>query len=418
MLVEKKMDIKKCWLLLSAKDMSFCLDANTSDQFISIDLFTQIMRKILGYSWECTIIGDISKLGKEYLKVISDCGVKAEMAYNNCVNKKNITTLKSLTSGSVNGIKTFDHGIFAIHRSELPEYDSIVKSILSYYRKLTITHAELLSYTDNDFNIYKEKLIKVGTWISENDALGSIDCLQISSEMEQSECGAGISKIAINSDGTIYICPLFARDNFMPCGNILEKIEIPNSHLLTRKYSKPCEECNVLHCSRCVYMNFVATAEVCVPSHNYCRLRHVELEAQAILASKSTKKLINREDCRLKCPDVYDPYEIVKVKNSTDDGTTEPWRKLIRSSAMAEELSSAQMLDIFHDIYGFVLALKECEKAGQIPEKDILENNLLYLLRRKNIEKYSDIEFEKGGLTINYIKSLLRTYFQKKLLTH
>lgn len=98
-------------------------------------------------------------------------------------------------------------------------------------------------------------------------------------------CSAGDKNITLSPDGKFYVCKGFYSK--MPdsrIGNLKDGLDsFYNKHLFTMDYAALCRECNVFHCSFCVYNNYNETGEVNISSSYKCIKSHIEREVGDLL---------------------------------------------------------------------------------------------------------------------------------------
>ncbi|OFK81141.1 radical SAM peptide maturase, CXXX-repeat target family [Peptoniphilus sp. HMSC062D09] len=93
-------------------------------------------------------------------------------------------------------------------------------------------------------------------------------------------CSAGDKSITLSPKGNFYVCQGFYSKE---PNNIIGDVEnglnnFCNKQLFTMNYAALCRECNVFHCSFCVYNNYKETGEVNISSSFQCIKSHVEKE--------------------------------------------------------------------------------------------------------------------------------------------
>ncbi len=304
----------------------------------------------------------------------------------------------------------------AIWRSSKRNLGALADKVLELLRchtGVSIRHPEVLTYTKEDFSLYKEQLYTIGehllskgsSWLERR-----VDVLTGRIGLEDpNECGAGDGSLAVAPDGTLYICPAAFRTGWGPCGHILKGTKITNRQLFARHYALPCrEDCDATHCSRCVYLNKRATLEFSVPAENTCRLAHVELDVQAWLASKAIEQGVwkNGSGKIPQRPFIDDPYQLVKA-DAVRDKAKEAWQRLSLFAGRREDLSAVMMLDIMRGLKARVEALRTGASSGFIVPADVIEDNVLLYLRRKTVERYKEVRLAEDVPTLYEIEMLL-----------
>jgi len=409
--------IKSIWVLLS-DDATLCCNepkrlASAKKDFMSLELLTKIAERVVKQSWNCTIIGNATGIPKAYQTLSDKMGaiIVLPAEYKGTISNKHTTVVFELSQiGLAAKHSSASRAILRVQRSHLSELSEMVLTLLHHFPDVSIKHPEVLSYDDQDMATYKDHLFEIGRWLlSKKNSWSNyrVDCLTDGFHLDTfAECGAGIKSLAVGPTGKLHICPATVCESTSACGHIIADVELPNRHLLTREYSVPCGKCNALHCSRCVYLNKRGTFEFGVPPKNICQLANFELEVQAWFSQEAIKMDLWKQSYNIpQSPLVYDPYELVKVEETPP--IVDSWRRLVRFDGHLENLQTPMMLDIIHRLQGWCQALEACAEAGYIPSIELMEQDVLDSLRRRTIEQYRDMSFQKDCPTIREIELLM-----------
>jgi CXXX repeat peptide maturase len=426
--------IKSIWLLLSPDAVLCCNEseqpAGKDNSLMSLGLFAKIAELAEQRSWRCKILCNNGGIPPAYLKLCNK--TKTEIVFpaghEDPISHSNTTIVfESDQINLADKHPSASRSILRIKRDNLSQLSEIVSALFGQFSDVSIRHPQLLSYDNQDMDIYKEQLFEIGRRLLAGNELWSgyrLDCLTGRFWMSgTSECGAGIKSLAVGPAGELYLCPAAVHnsaavhDGKLSCGHVLEALKLPNRHLFTREYSVPCGKCGALHCLRCVYLNKISTFEFCVPPKKLCQLANFELEVQVRFAREAMERnLWNPAYNFPDPPEVYDPYELIKAEE--DLPVIHSWRRLVAFDGQAENLQSSMMLDIIHELYGWCQALVACAESGHSPSVELIEQDMLSTLRRRTIEQYRDVIFQKDCPTVHEIELLMCNAAEKILTCH
>jgi len=281
--------IEHLWILLSNNSVCCCnepLNNREVAQKTSVmdsDLISEIIAKASNQGWQCTIVADRNGVPDVLRKQLDQIKhrIIVPVDYDGEILETMNVVFDSeqacLGYGSSNG-----KAILRVSQGDLGRLANCVIELLNRYADVSIKHPDLLKYTKEDSESYKQQLHEVGEWLLSKGSSWSdfrVDVLMDRFGLNDiNECGAGDKSLAVAPDGSLYFCPAAFRSGFDPCGHISKGVDIANRQLFTRKYALPCrDKCDALHCSRCVFLNKLATFEFCVPAENACKLAHVEV---------------------------------------------------------------------------------------------------------------------------------------------
>lgn len=427
---ENTMDkIVSIWLLLSSDAVLCCNESSqptiAETRLMSLELLAKIAKIVKKRSWTCIALGNHKGIPEAYQALCDEMKAKIilPVEYESDIPREDITIVFESNQIELVEKHPFVHqAILRMQRNDLPQLSKKVLPLLNHFRNVSIRHPELLLYDDQVLAIYKEELFKIGQWFLNKKELWPsyrLDCLTDRLRLDiAGECGAGVKSLAVGPTGELWLCPAAMHNGEPPCGHIFGNTELPNGHLLTREYSLPCGKCNALHCLRCTYLNKLSTFEFCVPPKNACLLANIELEVQTWFAKEAIKNNLWRQDYYApNPPDVYDPYELVKVATEETLPIDCSWRRLVRFDGYPQNLQSSMMLDIIHGLQGWSQALLSCAGAGCAPSIELVEQDVLASLRRRTIEKYRDVVFREGCPTIHQLELSMCRVAQRAVST-
>jgi CXXX repeat peptide maturase len=420
--------IQHLWILL-ADDATACCNepperSHQTGAAMAPELFAEIVGMVREHSWRCSIVANQKGMPAAYRALLDqreydtfvppDCSDAPE-------GTRTTVVFDGTQAARCGGMHAGAKALLRAQRGDLGQLGATVVGLLGKYAEVSIRHPELLSYGVADLETYKRQLFEIGDWLLSKGAdwpKYHIDQLTGSfGAVGLGECGSGNTSLAAGPDGHLYFCPAAFYSGAEPCGCIPGTVNLPNRHLFTRHYSLPCRDrCMATHCSRCVYLNKIATYEFCVPAENLCRLAHIELEAQACLARSLVERGVwDTQKAVPAPPSVYDPYDLIKDNLGHAPGDEDVWSRLTRFTGRAPDLSPPLMLDMIHALQGRLEALRACLQAGCVPPGELVESDPLVYCRRKTVERYGNVVFTEDGLTIGQVEQLMHRAAQTSL---
>lgn len=189
-----------------------------------------------------------------------------------------------------------------------------VKGVLSKVTRLNIVITDIDTFTDIEFEKYKQILNTLVEQIENLYVGGKSPQLNIITDRmmlsSMNNCGAGDTNITIAPNGKFYICPAFyLNDESDNVGSITEGLDIKNKQLYRLDHAPICRHCDSYQCKRCIWLNRKTTLEVNTPSHEQCVLSHIE--------RNTSKKLLERirlhgdflPEINISTIDYLDPFE-------------------------------------------------------------------------------------------------------------
>lgn len=179
-------------------------------------------------------------------------------------------------SGAAYVLRIDKAGLFGGH--------NIIVKLLQHADRLNITLTDVDTFTDDDFDKYKDMLKLLAADVEKMYAGGHSPQLNILTDRmmldKMNNCGAGDTTITLAPDGNFYVCPAFYQQpGGYAIGNLKGGLDIKNSQLYRLDHAPLCRRCDAYQCRRCVWLNRKTTLEVNTPSHEQCVVAHLERNA-------------------------------------------------------------------------------------------------------------------------------------------
>lgn len=213
-------------------------------------------------------------------------------------------------SGAAYVLRTDKAGLFGGH-------DIIVK-LLQHADRLNITLTDVDTFTDDDFDKYKDMLKLLAADVEKMYAEGLSPQLNILTDRmmldKMNNCGAGDTTITLAPDGNLYVCPAFYQQpGGYAIGNLKDGLDIKNSQLYRLDHAPLCRICDAYQCRRCIWLNRKTTLEVNTPSHEQCVVVHLERNASRELLIAIRKHGTFLPDYKeIDKIDYLDPFDVKK----------------------------------------------------------------------------------------------------------
>lgn len=197
-----------------------------------------------------------------------------------------------------------------------------LKDVLPKTPRLNIVITDVETFTDEDFETYKNVLKDLSAYVEKLYVDGKTPQLNLLTDRmmlkEMNNCGAGDTTITLAPNCKFYICPAFYYEDEADCIGDLnapdfrcaENLGIRNKQLYKLEYAPICRHCDAWQCKRCIWLNRKMTLEVNTPSREQCVVAHLERNASRELLNNIRKHgsfLAEQEE--LKEIDYLDPFD-------------------------------------------------------------------------------------------------------------
>lgn len=410
--------LKFVWLALSSDSVSVCCENSPATDTASastmpIALFERIMDRIAQSGATCRVLVNKNALLNSYAKICRAEQVElfAPNDYQGSAVGTQLTLVVDQKYPRLNARLSPSGVVLRVRRVSLERLAHDVQALLTQVSQVSIRHPELLQYTEHDFALYHSQLEQRAEALLDHGPNWSafrVDSLtDVIVNSSTGECNAGLEHLTIGHDGQIHLCPAY-RHNGDGLGLSLDEAHISDRHLLTRAYSLACKTCLSGHCLRCVYQNKIATREYSVPSSKSCRLAQIEQGVSAALAADA--KAQGWWKLHWALPDVplnQDPYELTLEREVSPP----LWRNPGLAAGRVEEMTPAAMLEVVHELHGFLRAVRQCLEAGVMPSSEfLLVDTPLSRARKWTIEAYREVPLGPG---LPSLREFERTVFGK-----
>ena len=220
--------------------------------------------------------------------------------------------------------------VLRISKSDLFDRYHFLVHVLGKVSRLNIVITDVESFTDEDFETYKNVLSSLSEEIEKLYVEGRSPQLNLLTDRmmldKMNNCNAGWENITLAPDGKFYVCPAFyhaqqADGSETSISEVCEKgycigdlrlgLDIKNPQLYRLDHAKLCRNCDAYQCKRCIWLNRKTTCEVNTPSHEQCVVAHLERNASRVLLNNIRKHgsfLPEKEE--IKEIDYLDPFDV------------------------------------------------------------------------------------------------------------
>ncbi len=217
-----------------------------------------------------------------------------------------------------NSIKDIESDVPVVWRTDkqtLFGSAAAIIEVLENVPRLNIVLKDIESFTDNNFEQYKELLEKLSVKVEQLYVSGRTPQINLLTDRlmlkDMNNCGAADTNITLAPNGKFYVCPAFYYEDEADCvGDLEHGLDIKNKQLYKLDYAPICRHCDAWQCKRCVWLNKKTTLEVNTPSHEQCVLAHLERNASRLLLKNIRKHgtfLPEQED--ISEIDYLDPFD-------------------------------------------------------------------------------------------------------------
>lgn len=205
----------------------------------------------------------------------------------------------------------------------------MLKVALEQSLRINVVFTDVESFTDVDFDKYKQILNTLGQFVFKEYAKGHYVQFNLLTDRmildKMNNCGAGDSNITLATDGKFYVCPAFYYDgvcdgNEVSQGDVCKKgysvgvlsdeLDIKNPQLYRLDHAPLCRNCDAFQCKRCVWLNRKTTYEVNTPSREQCVMAHIERNASRQLLADIRTLGTFLPDNEIKEINYLDPFDV------------------------------------------------------------------------------------------------------------
>ena len=162
----------------------------------------------------------------------------------------------------------YDTCILRVTANSVGYLDKIIHRILEYVHRINVVKIDYQFWDENTINEYTFQLQRIPADVNKR--------INLSNDIDNLCCKAGISEFTYAPDGKFYVCPAFYYNGNLSIGDPESTIFVPDGELYTEAKSASCGSCSVKHCQRCYYLNYTAHGMVNYPSKKQCTLSKLE----------------------------------------------------------------------------------------------------------------------------------------------
>ena len=208
-------------------------------------------------------------------------------------------------------------------KADLLDKYPLLKPVLSAVTRLNVVITDIGTFTEQDFEDYKQVLASLSEELEKLYADGKSPQLNLLTDRmmleKMNNCGAGDANVTLAPDGRFYVCPAFylAGDDEeyglgkakSSIGDLQNGLDIKNPLLYKLDHAPLCRNCDAYQCKRCVWQNRNTTYEVNTPSHEQCVVAHLERNAsrELLTAIRKHGELLPHQE--IKEIDYLDPFD-------------------------------------------------------------------------------------------------------------
>lgn len=221
--------------------------------------------------------------------------------------------------------------VYTLRTSKKDLFDryKLLKGIITSSRRLNIVITDIETFTDTDFNIYKDVLAYLGVILKNCYAEGKSPQLNLLTDRmmldNMNNCNAGIENITLAPDGNFYVCPAFylsgkcdGNEQYLnevcqkgySIGSLEDGLDIKNPQLYKLDHAPICRKCDAYQCRRCVWINRNTTLEVNTPSREQCIIAHLERNASRKLLTSIRELGVFLPGKEIKEINYLDPFDV------------------------------------------------------------------------------------------------------------
>lgn len=199
-----------------------------------------------------------------------------------------------------------------------------IKDALSKILRLNVVLTDVETFTDADFDTYKQCLQTLAEEVEKLYVSGMAQQLNLLTDRmmltTMNNCNAGWENVTLAPDGKFYVCPAFYQadsktviEDKAPCiGDLLHGLDIKNPQLYRLTHAPLCRNCDAYQCKRCIWLNRKTTLEVNTPSHEQCVVAHLERNVSRELLANIRKHGTFMPEVEIKEIAYLDPFDVRK----------------------------------------------------------------------------------------------------------
>lgn len=200
----------------------------------------------------------------------------------------------------------------------------LIKDALSKILRLNVVLTDVETFTDADFDTYKQCLQPLAEEAERLYVSGMAPQLNLLTDrmmlIDMNNCNAGWENVTLAPDGKFYVCPAFYQadtrttiEDKAPCiGDLKQGLDIKNPQLYRLTHAPLCRHCDAYQCKRCIWLNRKTTLEVNTPSHEQCVMAHLERNASRKLLTGIRKHGTFMPEVEIKEISYLDPFDVRK----------------------------------------------------------------------------------------------------------
>lgn len=185
-------------------------------------------------------------------------------------------------------------GIYLLSKQNLNSMENDIITLLKGFRRINLFIEDINLWSDYDVKIYEQKLDIILEYLVSQYKSGNkiqfniITDLNMHPDDYYSDCGAGITSIALAPNGKFYVCPGIYFSN--PEINLGDFYTFNKNYQkkLAREKSARCVNCKKRLCNRCLYQNITITKELTVPSDIQCKVSYINEKKSKDFISKTS----------------------------------------------------------------------------------------------------------------------------------
>lgn len=312
--------VKYLVIQLDKTSTSYCHFAhqNTERQLISIDNLKAGIFYGMKENLMIQFVYPDYELSREYKDIIDSID-HSDIVSSLCEDKELKMNADIVVFHAWTGLDCYDFDLeksYVLRTSKSDFFDcyQILKDVLSKISRLNVVITDVETFTDADFEIYKQILTALSAELERLYVEGKSPQLNLLTDRmmltAMNNCNAGWENITLAPDGKFYVCPAFYHEGAYSIGSLAEGLDIRNPQLYRLDHAPICRQCDAYQCKRCIWLNRKMTLEVNTPSHEQCVMAHLERNASRELLQNVRKHgtfLPEQED--IKEIDYLDPFD-------------------------------------------------------------------------------------------------------------